>query len=494
MSADAAERDILDSGEAGGRAIRGGALRTGAYFTAMLLSLISVPFMTRHLGTVDYGYYVTATSYLFILAGITEAGLTQLGMREFSVRTGEERERFLRNLVGLRLTLTVVGIAAGVLFTFVAGSQGVVVLGIAILGLGSLLSLTQQTYQVTLAARLQFGWISVLELIRQATLSGAIIALVAVGAGLVPFFFASVLSGTAILVVTLALLRQEAAIAPLADLQAWKRMVVEVLPYAAASAVGLIYFRLAVIVMSFIASDHETGIYSAAVRIIETIGVIPWMLVSGAFPILARAARDDAARLRYGLGRLFDVSLLLGLLLCGGMAIGAPFAVEVVAGPQFDASVPVLRLLSLTTVSSFLVATWSFGLLSLGRYSSLLRCNLLAVAVAAVLCGVLIPSMGAEGGALATFGAEMALAIAYLAALARHDRGLLPDPATIARLVPAAVGMALVGLFVPVAPLPRSILGGIVFLALAFATRAVPPELIAAIRRRPPGDPQSTAS
>ena len=72
----------------------------------------------------------------------------------------------------------------------------------------------------------------------------------------------------------------------------------EVLPFALAAAVGLIYFRLAIIMMSYLATDHETGIYSAAQRIVETVGVIPWLVVSAGFPILARAARDDADRLK----------------------------------------------------------------------------------------------------------------------------------------------------------------------------------------------------
>ena len=99
--------DVLDSSVAGGVAIRGGALRTLAYVASMLLSLASVPFMTRHLGTVDYGYFVTVSSIIFIIGGITEAGLTYMGIREYAVLDGPARDLFLRRLVGLRLALTV---------------------------------------------------------------------------------------------------------------------------------------------------------------------------------------------------------------------------------------------------------------------------------------------------------------------------------------------------------------------------------------------------
>lgn len=58
------EHDVLDTGRAGGMAIRGGALRVLAYGAALLLSLVSVPFMTRHLGVADYGRYVTVASII----------------------------------------------------------------------------------------------------------------------------------------------------------------------------------------------------------------------------------------------------------------------------------------------------------------------------------------------------------------------------------------------------------------------------------------------
>src|SRR5215211_5193194 len=127
------ERDVLDTGRAGGMAIRGGALRVLAYGVALLLSLVSVPFMTRHLGVADFGHYVTVGS-IFIIGGVTEAGLTNLGVREFTVLTGRERDDFLRNLAGLRFALTAAGVAAATLLTFVTGAETVVVEGTLISG------------------------------------------------------------------------------------------------------------------------------------------------------------------------------------------------------------------------------------------------------------------------------------------------------------------------------------------------------------------------
>ena len=206
--------DILDTGRAGGMAIRGGALRVLGYGGALLLSLVSVPFMTRHLGVSDYGHYITVSSIIFIIGGLTEAGLTNLGTREYSVLEAGDREQFLRNLTGLRFALTATGVALATLLTWVTGAETVVVQGTLITGVALMLTLTQQTYAIPLAARLKLGSVTALELVKQGLLTGTILVLVALGAGLIPFFVASVVSGLGVLIVTMFLLRGQVPMRP----------------------------------------------------------------------------------------------------------------------------------------------------------------------------------------------------------------------------------------------------------------------------------------
>jgi O-antigen/teichoic acid export membrane protein len=487
------DSDILDSGRAGGMAIRGGALRVLGYGAALLLSLVSVPFMTRHLGVVDYGHYITVSSIIFIIGGLTEAGLTNLGTREYSLLDGAEREHFLRNLAGLRFALTGAGVALATLLTLVTGAETVVVQGTLITGIALLLTLTQQTYAIPLAAHLRLGSVTALELVKQGLLTGTIIALVALGAGLIPFFAASVVSGLGVLVVTLLLLRGEVPLRPAVSGETWRRIMKDVLPYAVAVAVGLIYFRLAVILMSYVSSDYQTGIYSTAFRIVESIGVIPWLVVSAGFPILARAARDDESRLRYALQRLFEVSTMVGAMIALAIGLGASFAIDVIAGlPEFEDAVPVLRVQGVALVTAFLVATWSFALLSLRAHRELLICNAVAAAVALTGTLVLAPSLDAMGAAIATLGAEAALAIGYAIALHRRNAVLSPNPAIIPKVVLAAGVGATAGLL-PTPAVVDAIVGVLAFAAVLVVLRAIPPELFHALRGRDPegvdGDP-----
>ena len=260
----------------------------------------------------------------------------------------------------------------------------------------------------------------------------------------------------------------------------------DVLPYAVAAAVGLIYFRLGVIVMSYVASDYQTGIYSTAFRVVEAVGVIPWLVVSAGFPILARAARDDESRLRYALQRLFEVSTIVGVVIALAIALGASFAIDVIGGlPEFEDSVPVLQVLGLALVTSFLVATWSFALLSLRAHRALLISNAVAATVALVGTLALEASLDALGAAIATVAAEAVLAVCYLIALRGRHAALSPDLAVLPKiLLAAAVGTCAV--LLPTHPIVDAAVGVAAFILVLFALRAIPPELINALRGRDP--------
>jgi O-antigen/teichoic acid export membrane protein len=450
------------------------------------MSLIAVPFMTRHLGVSDYGRFVTVSSIIFIIGGVTEAGLTNLGTREFAVLEPGQREHFLRNLAGLRFTLTTAGVVFAGLFTLVTGADAVIVEGTLIAGVGLLLTLTQATYAIPLTAELRLGWVAGLELVRQGVLTVGILALVAAGAGLLPFFATSVVSGFVVLVLTLVVARQQSAVRPLAEMATWRRVMRDVLPYALATAVGLIYFRLAVILMSYVSTSFETGIYSTAFRIVEVVAVIPWLVVSSAFPILARAARDDEGRLRYALQRLFEVSTALGAGIALVLALGASFAVDVIGGlPEFEGSVPVLQLLAVALVTQFLVATWSFALLSLRAHRELLVANGIAALVAAAGTIALSSWQGAKGAAIATVGSEAVLAIVYFVALRRRRAALTPALGMVWKVLVAAAAGGLAALL-PVPSVVKAAIGGLVYAAVIVALRGLPPELLHALRGRDP--------
>jgi O-antigen/teichoic acid export membrane protein len=483
-SVDPASVDPLERPDAGARVIRGGVIRGLGYAANILLITATVPLMTRHLGRVDFGRFVTASSVVMIVAGITEFGLSGIGTREYALLSEADRRRFAGSLITLRTLLTLAGLTVAYLLMRAAGYPSVVLSGMLIAGAGLLLINTQQTLALTLTASLKWGMYAGFELVNTLVVAGGTVLLVLLGAGLLPFFYVSAASSLAALLATVAVLRGHALTRPRFDVAGWLRMLRDALPYAAAATVGILYFRVALIFVSLDSGAVQTGYYSTAFKVVEVISGTAFLMASSAFPIFARAGRDDHERLRYGMGRVGETALIAGVYLALSLVVAAPFVIQVLGGAGFEGAVPVLRIQALTLVATFMVATWSFALLSLHEHRRLLQANALALAAAIVLSLALVPSLGAEGGAIATAATEFVLVAAYWWALSLSGTGLRPSLGVAPKVAVAAAAAGAPALVLPFASIVLWAIGSVVYFALVLLLKAVPPELLATLGRR----------
>jgi O-antigen/teichoic acid export membrane protein len=481
----AVSSDILDSSEAGGRYIRGSSLRMVGYGSGLLVGLVATPFVTRHLKSVGWGHFVAVTSLIFIVTALTEGGLANLGVRELS--TGDERERraYMSSLVGLRIVLTVLGAACALGFALAAGYSRVLVEGTAVTCVGMFLNNLQLTYALPLTAEMRLGWLAISDFLAQAVTAAAMLTLVFLGASLLPFFAVSGVTAAAMLVLTVALVRQRIDLRPAFQLARWRVLLSESIVYAAATALGVVYFRVVVIAANLLTSATQTGYFGLSFRIIDLANAVPWLLAASAFPILARAARDDSERLGYALQRLFEAGLIVGGGIALGLFVGGPFAVEVVGGPDFTPSVTVLRILALGVPATFLVATWAFALLSLKRYRELILVNGLVVALAIGMCAVLIPLYGARGAAIVTASLELLLACSYVVALTHRHPELRPRMERVPRIVLALASAFALALLLPLHPVAAVAAGLLTYALLLKALGVLPDELLHAVTGKP---------
>jgi O-antigen/teichoic acid export membrane protein len=473
--------DLLDTPLAGPAAIRGGALRVAGYGAGVLLSVVSAALLFRHLGVVDSGRYILVLSLITIVQGLTDAGITGIGTRELSVLTGGERDRLVRNLLGLRLVLTVVGIVGAILFTIAAGYPSVLVAGTALAGFGLVVQNLQSTLALSLMSGLRLGWVTALELVRQFLVSALIVALVVAGASLLPFLAIPIPAAFVVLTLTAVIVRADVPLLPSFERQEWVRLARETVSFAAATAVNVLYFRIAIVLVSLLSTARQTGYFGTSFRIIEVLVMVPTVMVSAVFPIFARAARDDHQRLGYALQRTFEAAAIMGSLVALALSLGAPFAIDVVAGPGFGPAKDVLRIQALSFVASFPAMVFGFTLLSLRRHRELLVVNLVALAFTAALVTVLTLADGARGAAIATTIGEFVLAIALAVALVRAAPHLRPSLAIVPKIAiagAAGASLALLGL----SPLPLAIAASAVFIGVLLVIRGVPEELLIELR------------
>ncbi len=469
--------DLLDTSAAGPTALRGSALRTGAYVGGILLSLVSAPLLVRHLGVAEFGRYVTVLSLVTIVSGFTEGGLNYLVLREFATLSGERRREMMRSAVGIRIVLTVIGVALAVAFAAAAGYGSTLVLGTLLAGVGLLLQLLQSLFSVTLQAQLRFGWASAAELLRQVVNVVLLVSLILAGAGVLPLLAVAIPASAASLAFTLPLVRRYVSLRPSFHIGRWWRLLRETVPWAAISAVNIVYFRIAIVLMSVVASAEQTGYFATSFRITEVLVGIPGLVIGAAFPILARAERDDRRRFDIASGRIFELALLAGTWLVLCLEVGAPFAIHVLAANKADPAIAVLRIQGAAVLATFVAVACGFPMLTLRRYRAVLLSNVLALVISATLTLALAPGLGARGAAVAALVAETGLAVSQAVMLKRASHGVDLSWATIAAAAVAGAVAVAVGIALPVHPLIGILVASIVYFAILKLLGRFPPEV-----------------
>ncbi|MGD0385700.1 MAG: hypothetical protein ABSB73_06140 [Solirubrobacteraceae bacterium] len=486
---EAATQDVLDSAGAGARFVRGGALRVIAFGGAIAFSIGAIPLVTRHLGAPNYGRLATVAGLMLIAQVITEGGVGTVGIREYSNLAGEPRRSFMRSLLGLRLALSLAGALAAFGFALIAGYPRVEVEGTALAAAGLVLTNVQATVGIPLIAEMRLGWVAALDLLGPATTAITLILLVVVGAPLLPFFAAPLVAYGVSLALTAALVRHTISLRPSLAPERWLALLRTTILFAAATALGTVYFRVVLVAMSLLTPNTEAGhttvgVFGLAFRSLDVLTNLPWLLITSAWPILVRAARDDTERLRYALNRLIEGCLLLGGWISLLLVSGGPFAAQVLGGSKYPGAGEVMRILGAGIGGTFLIALLAFAMLSLQMFRPLITINAAILAFAILLSVLVIPGNGARGGAFVTVSLEGTLAFTYAVTVFVTHPELRPSLGRSARIVLALAVAFVVALAVPVSSLLSAVIGTAVLALAVAALRAAPPELLDAVRPR----------
>ena len=479
-----APADVLDTTAAGGLIIRGGALRFGSYVGVVALSVISAALLLRHLGPASFGHYTTVLSLVGVVAVVTDAGMAALGTREYAMREGADRDALMRDLLGLRVTLTTGGVVLAMAFALAVGYSDALLVGTLAASLATVALVLQHTFSIPLTAELRLGALSLLELARQALSVIAIVALVLLGAGVLPLLAVTLLVNLLLLAPSAALVRGRISMRMELRPRRWASLLRLTVAFSLATAVGTIYVYTAQILTSLVASEHQSGLFAASFRVFIVTAGVPGLLVGGALPVLARAARDDRERLAYALRRIFEVSLILGVAAALGLLGGAQFIIHVIAGPKYAGAAAVLRIQGLAMIASFVLAGWSFALLSLKRFGGLLVANAAALVVSCVLTLTLAATNGARGAAVATLCGEATLALVTLVVLVQGHPELRPHLGILPKVLLAAAPATVLALDTDLPSLVRALLALGAYGLVIVITRAAPREILELLPRR----------
>jgi O-antigen/teichoic acid export membrane protein len=473
----------LESRTAGPKIIRGGALRASGFLVGTGLTAGAFALLLRHLGVVDFGRFSTVVALVTIAGGLAEAGLQGTGVRLYTVATRERRRQLIGNIIGIRLVITPLAVLAAAAFGIIAGYGRTMVIGTLVAGAGAVLSVTTGTLAMPLSVRLRFGLVTLLEVGRQIVLVIALVALVLAGATLGLFFVAYLIAGVAGLLLAIAVVDRGDVAPARMRWSEWKPILREAGPLALSLAINVLYLKLLIVMSSLLTSGEQLGLFATASRVTEVLVGLPTFAVGVAFPLLAHAGASDEPRLAYALQRIGEATLLMAGLFAVVLVVGAQPIIAVFGGAGYHAAIPVLRIQAFALLGASMTQGWVLGVVAVGAQRTLVIVNLFALVFLAAVGAVLIPLLSAQGASAAAVAGETALAGATIIALVRARPALRPAWGYVPR-VGAAIAAGLLCALLPAPAAIDAVVAAVAFVAVAAALRAVPVELLDALRRQ----------
>lgn len=324
-------------------------------------------YLARTLGVSDFGLYTVALAYFSIISSFADFGFNRFLVREVA-RDRLQATQLIWNIAVFRLTLTAVLFAIFSVFLYALDQDK---MRISLILLATLAILPQSiafTFDAIFVAiqKLQFSAISLFISGLTTTLVGLV--LIGNGFGVIGAVNA-LIAGQVIYAtfLTIFLYRKQGLFLSVVSLSIIKKAVIGSLPYGLLGILGLLYFRIDALMLSYIKGSFETGIYGAAYKFLEAVTFIPSAFSLALFPVLARIHESSPKDVRRLYFKSLKIMLGLGLLVFLGYILVLPEVIRIFL-PKFSQSIAAIRILSLSIPFMFIHVPAVMVLLSTDKY------------------------------------------------------------------------------------------------------------------------------
>jgi O-antigen/teichoic acid export membrane protein len=387
--------------------------------TAALLLLLYIA-AARMLGSVDE---LGKFSFALLLGGVFET-LMDFGLHQVTIRAvARDKSRaatLLRHTLAIKLIWATGALAVLVLTANILRPQWDVRLACYLIG-GSLVF---RSYMLTIRGVLQglehFGWDAIVVLADRVLLLVVGLASLWMGGGLRGLAIAFVVArGTALAIAAVITQLRLGGVGFQYDADIWRELHRTALPLGFFLVVLNLYSYVDGVMLGYMRTDAETGLYAAAYRVYEGFTYGALALSTVLTPRLSALFTTDRSRHRQlAIGGALTSSGLGAAVGIVAFVIATPLLVFLF-GPDYAAATPAFRILCVGLPVVFAIWILHSIAISVDRERLLLQTGLIGLAVNVALNLYAIPHYGPQGAAFATLVGEVVSLTVLIAGLRR---------------------------------------------------------------------------
>ena len=181
-----------------------------------------------------------------------------------------------------------------------------------------------------------------------------------------------------------------------------RQLMKDALPIAVVGLLGSLMLNTDIVMLGWMRTAAEIGYYSATQKIIFTLYVLPTLIASATFPVMARLAHDRLAFKAF-FEKTMHGALMIALPVTVGGVITGPRLIELFYGAEYLPATASYIILLFTVPIAFATAIINNALIAHNSQKHFLAYASIGLSMNIALNFILIPFLGINGAALATF-------------------------------------------------------------------------------------------
>ncbi|MDI9395005.1 MAG: flippase [Euryarchaeota archaeon] len=365
-----------------------------------ILSFFAMLYIARYLGPKDYGIFSFAFAFIYFFSFIPDMGVHQILVRE-AAKEPEKAGKLIGNGTIIKFFLSFIALLLALICINVIDFPPSTKNALYIASLGLLISGTG-AFGIIYEAKLRMEYSLLFNLVSRVCLLIFVFLAIANHSTLNTFVLASVLATFIHNLLMVLFSKKLVKVSFKIDFILIKQLLKEAIPIAIASVFTIVYFRIDVLMLSFLRGDAEVGFYSAAYRLTDALVFLPSAFTTSIFPLMSKHFKDSFNSFSFAYARTFKYLFTAGLLIAVLVTFASEKIILIFYGPEYQESVIALQILIWATAITFISVLISSTCVSSGNQQIISKTAILAAFLNVILNFILIPSSGYAGAAVAT--------------------------------------------------------------------------------------------
>ncbi len=377
--------------------------------SSKIVPLVTFPWILRALGPESYGKVGFATAVAGFFGLLAAPGFRVYGVRE-AARGTEPPRKLAQKLMSARILLALCSFVLLIIFTLTAAPKDQATRALLLItGTGFLISSVD--VQWLYMGHSNMWRVSLVTILGQLVYMAMILSLVRrpTDAWLVPV--ATSASALISAVILLNRARKHFNIGlPKFVPEAWAKILPVCATLGIASMMSMIYDQIDTVMLRYMRSESEVGIYVASYALMGMSMSFLTVLATVFFPLFSGAASKDAVQDRRYAQWMANSSIALALpIAAGGFVLAQPIC-QLVMGSRYSGADHLFRWLTLNLLSASAAVLFSSRLIPNNRERKYLASVAAGAATNIVFNLIFIPKFGAIAAVFTTIAAQTAVA------------------------------------------------------------------------------------